>query len=629
MKRIAVDPGARCPAWLRTAIEQAEVEVVNGAPHADIAFVHAGEEGHSRANPVVFWCSPAACPAHPHYFPGPRSPDSLPAFHAHLRMATALAASQRAHHRVLDSLGARQRELGVLASVATRLSEGYTSDELPMHVLQEARRVTGAEAGSLALVVDRRETKVLNYAFAENEAVAVPFVPTSLALDRRSLVGHVALSGETLAIADAYAIPADAPYAFNQEFDQRNGYRTVSLLVVPLVDRARRVIAVLQLINKVRDLTTGARLTAQPFTPRDRELAEFLAALATPVLESTRLYQQIEGVFDGLINASITAIEARDPTTSGHSVRVATGAVALARAVDECSEGPYASLRFTANELRELRVAGLLHDFGKIGVPEHILTKAEKLYPWNWAQLTARYDVIRLAWLRAAAEARAVGDTAAATAAKASADEVPVLLARLEQIKRPTVLDGVASGLLDQLIARGVHDPDIGAIPYLTPAEYAALSIRRGSLTEQERTVIEGHVSLTYRFLSRIPWSGSLERVAEYAHGHHEKLDGSGYPQRLVGKQIPIQSRILAIIDFFDALAAWDRPYKPAVPVDETLRILGQEAAAGRFDAELVRIFAQGQCYRGMLAIIAKGMEKEARRRTTPSSAFGQGDSTG
>jgi HD-GYP domain-containing protein (c-di-GMP phosphodiesterase class II) len=620
MKKVLAHVGGHCPPWFRAALDLPWVLVVDGAAGADVTFIFPGEEDEPRSSIVVIWCSAQPCPPNPRWVQGPRSETEAPQLVGLLQLASELVGSQRSHHRVLESLASRQRELGVLASVARRLSGGYHSDELSAHVLQEALRVTGSEAGSLALVIDRHGRKYINFAFAENEQVKVPFVASSLPLDMKSLVGYVAVTGETLHILDAYRIPSDAPYRFNDEFDRRNNYRTVSLLVVPLLDRNRKTIAVLQLINKVRDASTTNKFAPQPFTHRDRELAEFLAAIATPVLESNRLYQQVEQIFDGLIQASIAAIETRDPSTSGHSVRVATGAVALAKAVDEISEGPYAKQRFNANEMRELRVTGLLHDFGKIGVPEHILTKAEKLYPWNWNLLCARYDTIRMAWQRRAAEALLAGDNAQAEECARQAAEIPSLLGKLEAAKRPNLLDASASAFLDDLLKRSVSDPDLGAIAYLTPQEYASLTIARGSLTEQEREIIENHVNLTHRFLGRIPWSGNLERVAEYAHGHHEKLNGSGYPRRLGAEHIPVQSRILAIVDFFDALAAWDRPYKPAVPVDQTLQILKQEAEANHFDAELVRIFIEKECYRGMMAIIAKGIEKRdatARRNSS------------
>lgn len=616
MKQVLVHPGNACPSWLRAALERPWILIVDGAAGADVTFVHPGEEEQERTSLVVIWCSPKPCPDNPRWIIGPRSAADLPMFIGQMQLAAEFTGSQRSHHRVLESLASRHRELGVLASVARRLSGGYQSDELPQHILQEALRVTGAEAGSLALVVERHNRKYINFAFAENEVVNVPFVASSLPLDKKSLVGFVAVTGETLHVMDAYAIAHDAPYRFNDEFDRKNNYKTVSLLVVPLLDRNRKTIAVLQLINKVRDASTTVRFAPQPFTHRDRELAEFLAAIATPVLESNRLYQQVEQIFDGLIQASIAAIETRDPSTSGHSVRVATGAVALAKAVDECTSGPYADVRFNAAEMRELRVTGLLHDFGKIGVPEHILVKAEKLYPWSWNQLCSRYDTIRLAWQRRAAEALLAGDDAQAKECALKADEIPKLIEKLSQAKKPNLLDSTAAAFLDELLKRTVTDPDLGVIPYLTPIEHSSFSITRGSLTDQEREIIEAHVQLTHRFLSRIPWSGNLERVADYAHGHHEKLDGSGYPRRLSAEHIPVQARILAIVDFFDALAAWDRPYKPAVPVDQTLQILQKEAEQNHFDSELVRIFIEKECYKGMLAIIAKGAEKrDAARR--------------
>ncbi|HWP29683.1 MAG TPA: HD domain-containing phosphohydrolase, partial [Chloroflexota bacterium] len=336
-------------------------------------------------------------------------------------------------------------------------------------------------------------------------------------------------------------------------------------------------------------------------------------------LDNQQLLENIQRLFDGFVDASIQAIESRDPTTSGHSKRVAEFSVALAEATTACREGPLADVVFSNAELRELRYAALLHDFGKVGVREHVLVKAKKLYPWQLQLIEERFATVRAllvaqqaredVWLllRAGVEAYRArqAEREAALAARLANLERDLAIVRI--CNEPTVLPEDRREQLAELAARRFVDVDGTERALLEPAEVEMLSIPRGSLNDEERREIESHVTHTVRFLSLIPWTKDLRNIVTIAGAHHEKLNGQGYPRALAAPDIPVQSRIMTIVDIYDALTARDRPYKRAVPVEVALRILRQEAAAGLIDQPLLDLFI-GQ---GVYEVVRPPREEE------------------
>jgi HD-GYP domain-containing protein (c-di-GMP phosphodiesterase class II) len=296
------------------------------------------------------------------------------------------------------------------------------------------------------------------------------------------------------------------------------------------------------------------------------------------------------------VAASVVAIEQRDPTTAGHSGRVAALTVSLARAAERAAPAGLAGLRFEAADLQQLRYAALLHDFGKVGVREHVLVKAEKLYPHELSLLAARFEVARLALENQALRARLDGSGEVAAALLARARDVGGLWQVVVAANRPSVLAEDAPARLAAAAALTYPGPD-GESPLLTPGELRALSIPRGSLTEEERREIEAHVTHTYRFLAQIPWTRALRRVPEIAYAHHEKLDGRGYPRGAPGEAIPVESRMMTIADIYDALTASDRPYKKALPAERALSILEDEARRGQVDGGLLRVFVEARVW--------------------------------
>jgi HD-GYP domain-containing protein (c-di-GMP phosphodiesterase class II) len=502
----------------------------------------------------------------------------------------------------------RTQEAQALVEIGVALAAETDPARLLETILTRARLLTSADAGSLFLVEAAAGGDGLRFALAQNDTVPLEFRETVIPLASPSIAGHVARSGESVRLDDAYAIPEGAAYRFDPDFDARHRYRTRSVVAVPMRTPAGRIVGVLQLLNRKRRVipeggtTAFIRSEVVAFEPRHEEIARSLAAQAAVAVENRRLTESIRTLFEGFVEASVTAIEQRDPTTSGHSHRVARLTCALAEAADRTDTGRYADFRIGRDELRELRYAAVLHDFGKVGVREDVLVKASKLSPAAFAAVRGRFEQALLsaaaeAWRSAAREG--VSEERVLAEIERRRAELDAAWAGVEQANRPSVLAELPRAAEALALAAGLEFRDSrgASTPLLTPDEVVCLSIPRGSLTPAERREIESHVTQTHRFLAKIPWTPELARVPEWAYAHHEKLDGSGYPRRLAAAAIPVPVRMMTICDVYDALAARDRPYKNAVPHSEAISILGGEAARGAIDAELLRIFVEANVY--------------------------------
>jgi len=501
------------------------------------------------------------------------------------------------------TLAALTSQLEELNRVGAALAAERDTPTLLALILTKAREITSSDAGSLYIVEPEADGDVegprrLRFMIAQNDSVDVPFEEVLIDVSDRSIAGYVAQTGETVMLEDAYAIPENAPYSFNRSFDLHAGYRTRSVLAKPLRTPKGHVIGVLQLINGRTNYS--AQVDA---------LATSLAAQAAVALENSQLWGDIRQLFEGFVRASVVAIEARDPATSGHSFRVANLTIALAEAADRVDSGPLAAVRFTREDMRTIRYASLLHDFGKVGVREDVLVKAKKLYPAQLDLLRARFrqakqsreiDSMRrrldyvLAHGRDAYEASAAGFE---TQLQKDVAELDGHLAAIEQANEPTVLADGSFERLHAIAVQAYTDVDGLSRPLLSDEEVRILSLRKGSLSDDERTQIESHVLLSYRFLSQIPWTREIRRIPALAVGHHEKLNGTGYPHKLSAPDIPVQTRMMTIADIFDALAAADRPYKKAVPIARALDILRDAVADGELDADLFQLFVDARAF--------------------------------
>ena len=489
-------------------------------------------------------------------------------------------------------------------------------------ILAKSREITAADAGSLYLVERGKDQKVqtddhLRFKLTQNDSLVVPFEETTIPLAETSIAGYVALTGRGVNVADAYNLPPGSPFRISRSWDEQSGYRTKSMLVVPMRDHKKEVIGVVQLINKKRDAGAVLRPVAVvdeeviAFTAVDEELVTSLASQAAVAFENTRLLADIRGLFDSFVRASVVAIEKRDPTTSGHSERVAKLTVALAEQADATQSGPFKDVNFTKDQIQEVRYASLLHDFGKVSVREKVLVKGKKLYYGELMLIRQRFDYIKKAreaeYLRGKLD-QVLKGLAAPDLLEQMDDryrkeqgELDDIVKVLEAANEPTILEEDGFSTLVGLPNRTFDDIHGNRQPFLTPNEVQALSIRRGSLSDKERREIESHVSHTYEFLKEIPWTIEFRSVPDIAHAHHEKLDGTGYPQRLRfpepdkdRREIPLQSRMMTISDIFDALTAWNRPYKDAVPPEKALDILRDEARQGKLDASHPRPLHRG-----------------------------------
>ena len=539
---------------------------------------------------------------------------------AALRGAFRHAASLVATRRATGEAEQRARELTELTTIGVALSTERDLSALLELILTQARRITSSDAGSLYLVErdEMGKPKHLRFAMAQNFSLpSLPFSSFTVPIDHASLAGYAASTGEPLVIGDVYLLPDDVSYRQNRSFDDAFGYRTKSMLVLPMKSHRDEIVGVLQLINRKR--VFDMRLISdeavdrevQTYDQRCLEVAGALASQAAVAIENGRLYEDIERLFEGFVTAAVTAIESRDPTTSGHSGRVATMTVGLAEVVDRIADGPYRHVSFSREQLRELRYAGLLHDFGKVGVREQVLVKEKKLYPHDlelirhrFAYLIQRAD-LEFERLRADFVLARGRDGYDAMLAQLEAErqrhrrELRCYLDAIVNANEPTIMPEGSFEALYQIRDKTFVDFEGRVRPLLEDHELQYLMIRKGNLDDAERREIESHVTHTFRFLEQIPWTRELRNIPQIAYGHHEKLNGQGYPNALDGSAIPVQTRMMTIADIYDALTATDRPYKRAVPSEHALEILELEAQEGMLDATLLaafvgaRIFAQ------------------------------------
>jgi HD-GYP domain-containing protein (c-di-GMP phosphodiesterase class II) len=540
-----------------------------------------------------------------------------------LRNAIITALSQLTTRQQLalshQNLQHEHEQFSRLLDIGKALSAERDHNVLLARILKEARLLACCDAASIFLI-DRHtanetnQTPDLVFKLTQNDSIDFHFEEQRFNLDNRSVAGYAALTGDIVNLDDVYDLPTASIYKFNASFDQSMHYRTRSMLVIPMRNHQGKVFGVIQFINRKRSITVALdspEIALQETIKFDQQIIPILQALASQAavaIENNLLIDRVNMLFDGFVKASVRAIEQRDPTTSGHSFRVAELTCALAETASACDVGQFKNTHFNHDEMKELRFAALLHDFGKVGVREHILTKAKKLSPEAYGQfiyriawekerisnyyLKQKLSLLKKQQLHSDIEEKLTIEEAAKLQrlnnymqAVADANE-PSLLAEgtfehLKQIREYMVEDihGQSRGLIDEL-------------------EFGALSIKRGSLTADERLEIESHVSHTIEFLKTIPWTPELSNIPKIAGAHHEKLNGCGYPNGLKSTEIPFGAKIMAVCDIFDALTATDRPYKAAVPLQRALTILQSEVECGHIEPELVKLFSAAKVYR-------------------------------
>ncbi|MBI2819355.1 MAG: GAF domain-containing protein [Acidobacteria bacterium] len=527
-----------------------------------------------------------------------------------------LARNQEALQLQLDRA---RNEIDELNEIGIALSSSPDTATLLALILQKSRDITNSDAGSLYLVEEAESgEKRLRFKLTQNDSVKVPFAEFTIPINASSFAGYVALTGEPLHLEDAYHSPASIPAKLNPRFDQESGYCTRSMLVVPMKNPQGEILGVVQLINAKR--RAGLRVSAQtvddvviPYPENRRALVSSLASQAAVAIENSRLYESIQTLFEGFVKASVVAIESRDPTTSGQSFRVADLTVGLAEAVDRCDTTPFREINFSRAEMKEVRYASLLHDFGKVGVREEVLVKAKKLYPPQMELVKDRFDFVRKAVQQGHTERQLAyllekGREEYLARLEEFEKEFQERLAELDdffkfvlQCNEPTVLPEGNFQRLAELAGVQFEDWDGQSRLLLTPEEAALLSIPKGSLDDRERVQIESHVIHTFNFLSQIPWTKEIRNIPLIARAHHEKLNGTGYPYKLSEAEIPFQSKMMTVSDIYDALSASDRPYKKALPTEKALDILSMEANRNLIDNSLFKLFVEAEIYKKTL----------------------------
>lgn len=519
--------------------------------------------------------------------------------------------------REKDALSTKEKVNRELLNIGIALSAERDSQKLLELILTKSREITHADAGSLYLVVKKEgsEEQELLFKISQNDTNPADYTEFHMPLNTQSIAGYVASTGKALNIPDAYTIPKKLGITFNRNYDKSSGYRTKSMLTLPMKDHKDVILGVIQLINKKRDFSVPLKTPemvdeyVEAFDAEDESIVLSLASQAAVSLENNQLYEEIEILFEGFVKASVKAIESRDPTTSGHSSRVAIYTVSLAEAVSEIRTGPYKDVSFSREQIKEIRYASLLHDFGKVGVREHVLVKAKKLYPEHIELLKQRFAYIKeqirydymvkrfnLLKEKGESEARRYLEELDREEAKLLSDVDANLDVVLES-NEPKLLAEEPARLLAEIASHRYIDIDGREAPYLTEQEINYLQIRKGSLSDTERNEIQSHVIHTYEFLKNIPWTTQMKNIPTIARSHHEMLNGDGYPLGLKGEDIPLQSRMMAVADIYDALTAQDRPYKPALPAERALDILKDEAKSFHLDSELVRVFIDAKIY--------------------------------
>jgi HD-GYP domain-containing protein (c-di-GMP phosphodiesterase class II) len=526
-----------------------------------------------------------------------------------------------------DKLALANSEIYELNHIGAALSAENDTRELLEMILGKCREITRADAGSLYLVEEseldeagnlassrQKPRKVLRFTIAQNDTVQVPFREVLLPISERSIAGYAAQHCSVVMIEDAYEMESWVPYSINKQFDLDSGYRTRSILAVPMMNPKNEIVGVVQLINAKRNWR--ARLTTPditerevvPFTTRQMEIVSSLASQAAVAYENSHLYENIHRLFEGFVKAAIKAIEQRDPTTSGHSERVANLTVAMAEAIER-DHTYFRDVKFTRSEMKEIRYASLLHDFGKVGVREEVLTKARKLYPaqmdvilnrFDFARRTAQMDSAqrKLGYLEEhGREAYEKMVPRFQAELQAQLDKIDWYMKLVIRYNEPTVLPEGSFEMLSEIASERFRSMDGSECPLLTPEELRLLSIRMGSLDASEREEVESHVEHSYSFLCQIPWTREIRNIPEIARGHHEKLNGRGYPAKLEANNIPLATRLMTIADIFDALAAADRPYKDSVSVEGAIQILQHMVDAGEIDPHAFQLFVREKVY--------------------------------
>ena len=508
------------------------------------------------------------------------------------------------------------RLLRELNKIGIALSAEKNHDRLLELILVKAMEITNADGGTLYTCT---EDKRLNFEILHNRSLnihkggtsgeEISFYPIALYDDEGKPNNHMVaasavISGETVNIPDAYA-SKEYDFSGTRNFDNKMGYRSTSFLTVPMTNHENEIIGVLQLINAMEKDSNKII----PFSPLDQQLVESLASQAAVTITNKALINAQKDLFDSFIQLIADAIDEKSPYTAGHCRRVPVITNMLADAVNKIDKGPLKSFSMTDDEKYELEVAAWLHDCGKITTPEYVVDKGTKLETiFDRINLVDnRFEILKRDVVIESLKSRlrklnGSGDIDQELNNDQSLqEEIQKLTEEREDIRKYNVggesLNDDDLNRIEEIAKRTYVNPNDETVNLLSDEEVQNLEIGRGTLSVREREIINNHVSVTIKMLESLPYPKHLTRVPEYAGGHHEKMDGTGYPNKLKREQMSVQARMIAIADVFEALTASDRPYKKAMPLSQSLKILGQMKLDNHVDADLFDVFINEKIY--------------------------------
>ena len=521
---------------------------------------------------------------------------------------------------VKNYIQALEKQVGNLANIGLALSKEKNMSKLLEMILIEAKRIANSDGGTLYMMTDDNRlrfeimmTDSLDFHMGGTSGKEIPFYPVKLYDEegnpnKSMIAAYVGLTGETVNIPDAYKAKG-FDFSGTKMFDEKTGYHSQSFLTVPLKNHEDEIIGVLQLLNAQNNNTKKII----PFASDIQEMVEALASQAAVAITNKNLIKDLEALFESFIKLIASAIDAKSPYTGGHCARVPEITMLLAKAVQETIDGPFADISFTDKEMYELKIAAWLHDCGKVATPEFVVDKSTKL--------ETIYDRVNEVETRFAALKRDEQIKSLRNELKVERDDslskeeklikiktlkskyskkLRELKSDLEFIKESNIGGEFMSGdKKDRVhnISNYRWKPNGKMENFLSEDEVYNLTIPRGTLTAEERKVINDHIVVTINMLEELPYPKHLKNVPEFAGGHHEKLDGTGYPKGLTKNEMSVQARIMAIADIFEALTAKDRPYKKGKTLSQAMRILGFMKNDAHIDVDLFDIFVKDKIY--------------------------------
>jgi len=505
-----------------------------------------------------------------------------------------------------------------LIEIGTALSSEQNVTRLLEKIIVAAKTITHADGGTLYRLTEKgdalrfeimhNDTLGLTLGGTSGNPITLPDLPLRdpAGNPNNSLVAaYAANSGKTVNIPDIdHAEGFD--FSGTRRFDRLTGYRSQSFLTVPLKNHEGEIIGVLQLINPI-DPTTGLIV---PFSDVDQQLVEALASQAAIALTNRLLIDRLANLFESFINVINLAIDEKSPYTGAHCQRVPLLTMMIAEAVNATDEGPFADYRLTEADLYELKIASMLHDCGKITTPVHVMDKATKLQTiFDRIELVdTRFEVVKrdeeIATLRKIVTMREPKDRLAEEACWRAFEERLAAIEADRQLLHHANRGSERMAPEEQERVRSIaanyswRNPQGEVVPFLSANEVENLTIPYGTLTREEREVINHHIVMTIRMLEKLPWPKHLKNVPEYAGNHHERMDGKGFPRGLTGEQMSVPSRMVAIADVFEALTDPDRPYKKGMKLSQALTIMCRFAREGHIDPDLFAVFLKERVWR-------------------------------